>query len=146
MGERYLADGDCTVTPYIVVPDAAEVIRFLEITFDAEVTSELALTTGEIMKAEVCVGDSQVMIADARDNMPPSPATLYVNVTDVDGVFRRGIAAGASILMEPSDLFHGDRFGGMRDPGGNNWWLATHSERDEQQPTRPQRMVQHSLI
>ena len=42
--------------------------------------------------------------------------------------YRRALAAGATSIMPPADQFYGDRTAGVRDPSGNQWWLATHVE------------------
>ena len=31
-------------------------------------------------------------------------------------------------MSEPKDQFYGDRHGGVKDPCGNTWWVATHIE------------------
>ena len=56
------------------------------------------------------------------------PAWLYVYVPDVDQVYRQAIRAGGTMIMEPMDMFYGDRSGGVEDPAGNKWMIATHQE------------------
>jgi uncharacterized glyoxalase superfamily protein PhnB len=43
-------------------------------------------------------------------------------------MYRSALAAGAASVMEPADQIYGDRMGGVKDPTGNTWWLATHIE------------------
>jgi PhnB protein len=38
------------------------------------------------------------------------------------------MAAGADSIMPCEDMFYGDRHGGVMDPFGNIWWIATHIE------------------
>lgn len=45
-----------------------------------------------------------------------------------DAVYERALKAGATSIMEPADQFYGDRHGGVTDPFGNQWWIATHIE------------------
>jgi uncharacterized glyoxalase superfamily protein PhnB len=49
-------------------------------------------------------------------------------VADVDATYKTAIDAGATSIMEPTDKFYGDRSSGVRDPFGNEWWIATHVE------------------
>jgi uncharacterized glyoxalase superfamily protein PhnB len=56
------------------------------------------------------------------------PAALYLYVNRVDATYKQAIQAGAKSLMEPTDMFYGDRSGGVIDPFGNSWWIATHQE------------------
>jgi hypothetical protein len=53
---------------------------------------------------------------------------LHLYVSDVDRVYRRALAAGGTATMEPADQFYGDRSGGVKDPCGNHWYIATHKE------------------
>ena len=55
-------------------------------------------------------------------------STLYLYVPDVDSVYRQAVKAGGKTVMEPTDMFYGDRSGGVKDPSGNSWFIATHKE------------------
>jgi uncharacterized glyoxalase superfamily protein PhnB len=121
-------DGYHTVTPYLIVEDAPAVIAFLEKAFGAEVKKLARSPDGKIMNAEVRIGTSMVMLADAREGIPCQPTSLYVYVEDVDAVYTSAVAAGGVSTMEPTDMFYGDRHGGVQDTSGNNWWIATHIE------------------
>lgn len=83
---------------------------------------------GTIQHAEVKIGDSIVMLAEACDPWKPRPSMLYLYVNDVDATYQRAIEAGATSLREPATHFYGDRSGGVEDPTGNHWWIATHVE------------------
>ena len=69
-----------------------------------------------------------VMMGQARDEWKPRPGTLYLYVPDVDATYQRALAAGGTSLREPSTQVYGDRSGGVEDPLGNQWWIATHVE------------------
>jgi PhnB protein len=56
------------------------------------------------------------------------PAFLYLYLDDVDGVYRRALALGATLIEEPQNMFYGDRRATVRDPFGNIWQIATHQE------------------
>jgi uncharacterized glyoxalase superfamily protein PhnB len=82
---------------------------------------------GTVLHAELRIGDSIVMISDAL-RQPPMPACVFLYVGDTDATYRRAIAAGATAVMEPADMFWGDRFARVRDSAGNLWGIATHVE------------------
>jgi uncharacterized glyoxalase superfamily protein PhnB len=83
---------------------------------------------GSIMHAEVRIGDSVVMLADAAPKDSTFPAMIHLYIEDTDAAYRRALDAGAISLREPADQFYGDRSGGVKDRFGNHWWLATHIE------------------
>jgi PhnB protein len=80
------------------------------------------------MHAQVNIGDSMLMIGGASADCPAMPAGIYLYVDNADAVHARAVAAGATSLMTPTDEFWGDRMGGVRDPSGTSWWIATHVE------------------
>jgi PhnB protein len=119
-------EGFHTVNPYLVVKGAAKVIEFLKQAFDAQDVGEASKAPdGTIMHAAMRMGDSMVEIGDSAE---PMPMNLHVYVDDVDGTYQRAIAAGGVSVREPETTFYGDRSAGVRDPGGNSWWLACHIE------------------
>ena len=129
--------GHHTVTPYVIVEDARRAIAFYERAFGAVRTSLTADDAGKVRHAEIRVGDSQIMLAEPFDFggvAARSPGTsggatsmhLYLYVPDVDALFAQAIGAGAREVMPVSDQRYGDRSGGVADPFGHVWWLATH--------------------
>jgi PhnB protein len=122
-------DGYHTVTPYLTVRGATKAIDFLKQAFGAQTTHELfKRPDGTIMHAEVVIGDSRVMIADESEMAAATTSTLYLYVPNVDSVFQQAVKAGGTKIMEPTDMFYGDRSGGVKDPFGNSWFIATHKE------------------
>jgi PhnB protein len=119
-------DGYSTVSPYLVVSGAQRVIDFLTETFDATPLRRYDMPDGSIMHAEVRIGDTVVMLGDAGGEWPPVPSFLHVYVDDVDATYRRALAAGGVSVQEPQRKGDDpDRRGGVKDPGGNTWWIAT---------------------
>jgi PhnB protein len=114
------------VTPYIAVREARELIEFVKKAFDAE---GAILGTGSEggIHGEFRIGDSMLMIGggEAYDRTP-NLTGLHYYVPDVDVVYERAIAAGASSLHAPVDQFYGDREAGVKDVAGNYWYIATH--------------------
>jgi uncharacterized glyoxalase superfamily protein PhnB len=122
-------DGYHSVTPYLAVEGAERLLDFLKRAFDAADPHEcMRRPDGSIQHAEVKIGDSIVMLADARGQWQPRPSILYLYVDDTDATYRRALEAGATSLMEPATQFYGDRNAGVQDPSGNYWWIATHLE------------------
>jgi uncharacterized glyoxalase superfamily protein PhnB len=128
MAVKPIPDGFHTITPYLVVQGAAKLIEFLEQAFDAKVHSRSERPDGTLMNAELKIGDSMIMMGESQGEHKPRPSTIYLYVEDTDAVFARALDAGAKSLMEPADQFYGDRNGGIEDPSGNTWWIATHVE------------------
>jgi PhnB protein len=117
-----------TVTPVLTVHGAAKLIEFLTQAFDAKETYRLPGPNGEVMHAEVKIGDSMVMVGEATDHWKPMPATIALYVEDTDAWYKRALQAGATSVREPSDQFYGDRSAGVKDSAGNQWWIHTHIE------------------
>ena len=114
-----------STSPYLVVNDAKATMAFLKDVFDAEPLRVIPREDGGLRHAEARVGDSVVMFADAVDGWPALPAYVHVYVADVDAVYRRALAAGAKSVTEPVQKDDADKRGGVEDPGGTTWWIAT---------------------
>jgi uncharacterized glyoxalase superfamily protein PhnB len=123
-----IPEGCQSVTPYLVVEGASGLMDFLAKALDAKTTFSMPRPDGSIMHAEIQIGNSRVMMADANEQWKPMVMNLHVYVEDVDRYFKRAIEAGGKSLREPANQFYGDRSGGFLDPCGNMWWLATHVE------------------
>jgi uncharacterized glyoxalase superfamily protein PhnB len=119
-----------SVTPYLIVRGAREVIAFLERALGAvQLGPPMEGPNGTVMHAEVRIGDSPVMLSDASAEYPAMPALLYVYVDEeVDVVYQRALLAGATSVREPADQFYGDRSATVRDASGNLWSIANHIE------------------
>jgi PhnB protein len=128
MAVKAIPEGYHTVTPYLTVADAEAQIDFLKRAFGAEETYRHADDKGKVTHAEVRVGNSMLMIGQARDQWTPRPAMFYLYVEDVDAVYKRALTAGAKSVQEPANQPYGDRSGGVEDSQGNQWWVGTHIE------------------
>jgi uncharacterized glyoxalase superfamily protein PhnB len=129
MAAKPIPDGYHSVTPYLTVRGAPQVIEFLKQAFRAELSHEpVKRPDGTIMHAAVAIGDSRVMIAEENEMAKATPSSLYLYVPNVDSVYQQAIKAGGKTVMEPTDMFYGDRSGGVKDPSGNSWFIATHKE------------------
>ena len=128
-------EGYHSVTPYLVVKNAAAALDFYQQVFGA--VEALRMQDGErIGHAEITIGDSRVMLADEHPEMKifaPQSGTaaavgILLYVEDVDTVVERAVAAGARLDRPVADQFYGDRTGGITDPFGHRWYIATHVE------------------
>jgi PhnB protein len=132
---KAVPDGYHTATPYLVVDGAARAIEFYKKAFGA--TEIMRLGSDEhIMHAEMKIGDSPIMLADEYPDMKivgphtlgGTPVSIMLYVDDVDAMFNQAVAAGATIERAVENQFYGDRSGGVRDPFGHRWYIATHVE------------------
>lgn len=116
---RSIPEGWHSLTPRLVVHDAARLVKFLRHAFGA--IGDLRTDMPSVMR----IGDSLVMVSSVgpRNAMP---AFLYLYVDDADATYRRALEAGAVSLEEPGDMPYGDRRGMVEDPCGNIWQIATH--------------------
>jgi PhnB protein len=95
MTVKPVPDGYATVTPWIISRDTAQLIDYVKEAFGAEETARLAGSDGRIEHAEVRIGDSVVMMFDARPDWPSTPGFLRLYVADADAVHHRAVAAAA---------------------------------------------------
>jgi PhnB protein len=125
---RPVPEGYHTVTPFVIVKGAAQLIDFMKEAFGGV---EIARVTGEdgaIGHAEVRIGDSVVMMFDAKEEWPETPAFLRLYVEDCDATYQQALKAGATSVTKPTNMPWGDRVGRVRDPLGNLWWIMTRIE------------------
>jgi len=128
MTVKPIPDGYHSITPYLVVSEAARVIDFAKEAFGAQEIMRLSGPNNTIGHAEIKIGDSVVMLADAGTSHGARPGNLMLYVPNVDEVYRRALKAGGKSEREPADQFYGDRSAGVIDLAGNHWWIATHVE------------------
>ncbi len=131
---RPIPEGFRTVTPHLVCGDAAAAIAFYQQAFGATDIGRMNMPNGKIGHAEIRIGDSRLMLADAfpeyGSNDPlvlkGSPVVIHLYVEDADAAWARATAAGATPIMPLADAFWGDRYGQVQDPFGHRWSIATH--------------------
>jgi PhnB protein len=129
-------EGYRTIQPYLIVDGAAKAIAFYKAAFGAKERMRLPAPGGRIGHAELEFGDCVIMLADEApqwDAYAPakyggSPISITVYVPDVDAVVKKAVKAGGKLTREVKDQFYGDRSGGIDDPFGHHWHIATHIE------------------
>ena len=136
------------VTPYLTVSDGTGALDWYARAFGAVETFRVAGDDGRLGHAEFEIGAARFMMSDeypemgvvAPDRIGGTSTALHLDVADVDAMFARAVAAGATSQMEPADQPHGARHGSLVDPYGHRWMLSqqledfdlgTYSERSE---------------
>jgi PhnB protein len=123
-----------TITPHLVVRDAARAAEWYTLALGARIGSRVAVPGGKFMQIELRFGDATVMIADEFPELgvlsPLSVGGTYgaltITTDDVDALWQRALAAGANVWQPLEDTFWGDRHGQVIDPFGHRWGLAQH--------------------
>ncbi len=125
-GESYKWPGAPTVQTSLHPLRAEPVLNFVKHAFGAVELGRHASPDGVIHHATVKIGNGLIEMGEAHGPYQPMPTMFYLYVPDVDSLYRRAIQAGATSISEPADQPYGDRSGGVTDPFGNKWYIATH--------------------
>lgn len=120
-----LPAGHHTVTPAVVVPGVARLIDFMKQVFGGIEVSRFATPNGQVVRAEVEIGDTIVILAEPDEGAPAMPAVLTVYVDDCEAIYRRALENGATSLHEPRNEFYGHCVALVRDESGTHWALHT---------------------
>jgi len=122
------------VVPYLSVTDAKEAVAFYSRVFGAEPALLLNMPDGRVMHCEFRVGGARFFLSEElpEHGGTPSPSSLgattvaiHLYVDDCDEMVATMKGQGASVLMEPTDMFWGERFSRVRDPFGHEWGITT---------------------
>jgi len=148
---RPIPEGFHTITPHLVCCGAADALTFYAQAFGAVETMRLPAPGGKLMHAQMRIGDSNFMLADAFPEsgcvdpraLNNTPVYIHLYVDDVDAVWTRAVEAGAKPLMPVTDMFWGDRYGQVEDPFGHRWSMATHKR--DLTPEQMQEEMQKSM-
>jgi len=133
---RPIPDGYHSVTPYLILSNAGDAIAFYKKALGADEVMRMDDPAGKIHHAEISISGSRIMLADEHPEIQAlspktiggSPVSIHVYVEDVDAMVERAVAAGAKLIRPTADQFYGDRVGGIEDPFGYRWFIATHKE------------------
>lgn len=129
-----IPDGFRSVTASLTLKDTKKALEFYQKAFGAEVIDTFPNQNGKgYMHAVMKIGDTLIMMGDemgpmskSAETMGGSPMSLYIYVTDVDALFPKVVAAGATVVLPLTDMFWGDRAASLKDPFGYEWMIATH--------------------
>jgi PhnB protein len=128
MSTSYIPKGFHSLTPYLIVEDAEALVKFIKEAFDGEEVLLMKGDDGAIMHGAFKIGDSMVELGSAKSPWKPLAAGLHLYVKDTDKTYQQALDAGGTSLYEPKDMFYGERSGGVADPCGNQWYIATKTE------------------
>ncbi len=124
MKKSNIPEGYNQVMPYLIVENAAAFMEFTQKVFGAEEKFKAMRDEKLIMHAEISIGSSVIMIADATESYKPQPAGLFVYVDDCDTTYNNALANGATSVSVPADQSYG-RSAGVKDAFGNTWWITS---------------------
>jgi PhnB protein len=129
MAVKPVPEGYQSVIPYLTVKGAGKIIEFLKKALDAKLDFPPMLSPdGKIMHAQLRVGDSVIMVGEARDKSAITSSMFYMYVPNTDELYNKALKAGGTSISPPTNQFYGDRSAAVTDPCGNQWYFATHVE------------------
>src|ERR1700749_1961228 len=131
-----IPEGYHSVTPYLILNAASDAIAFYQRALGASEVLRMDDPSGKIHHAEISIGGSRIMLADEHPDIQAvspktiggSPVSIHPYLEEVDHAVARAVAAGAKLIRPVADQFYGDRVGGIEDPFGYRWFIATHKE------------------
>jgi len=129
---RSVPSGFRTVTPYLVIKEAAKAIRFYKNAFNAKELARNSLPDGRILNARIKIGDSIVMLSEefpgsdvkSPTSLGASTVTLHIYSKDAEKLWKQAIAAGAKVTMPMENQFWGELYGQLSDPFGHRWSIS----------------------
>jgi PhnB protein len=121
----YKSEGAPAIQPYLHPLRVEPVMNFLKRAFGAADLGRFTSPDGVVHHMTIAIGDSHLEMGEAQGPYQPMKSMFYLYVPDVDGVYKRALAAGAKAMNEPADQPYGDRVGAVTDAFGNQWWIAT---------------------
>ena len=124
-GDNYKWEGAPDVQPYLHPLRAEPVVNFLKRAFGAEELGRYTSPDGVIHHTTLKIGTSHLEMGEAQGKYQPMKSMFYLYVPDVDAMYKRAIAAGATSIHEPKDQPYGDRVGAVADAFGNEWYMGT---------------------
>jgi PhnB protein len=136
MPVKPIPEGYTSITPYLTVDDGKGAIEFYKRAFGATERRAMAAPDGRIAHAELRIGDAVIMLSDkfpqfaceTPKELGGTTVAIFLFAEDVDAVVQDAADAGATIIMQPTDQFWGDRLGQVIDPFGHVWQIATRVE------------------
>ncbi len=122
---HYMRPGLTSITPYVIVRPAAQFMEFLKNAFEGVERMRMPAPDGSIMHADVAIGNGAIEVSDGNEEYPTAPGAIHLYVDDPDATYARTLQAGATSFYAPTDDHpSGDRWGAVKDPFGNHWYIA----------------------
>jgi PhnB protein len=128
-----IPEGSHSVQPYMIFAGCEKAMQFYAKAFGAREVMCMKDSAGQVVHAEMQIGDCRIMMADEAPKMDAyavkhyggSPVSLMLYTEDCDAIYAQAVAAGAQVLRELADQPYGIRMGGVQDPFGYKWWIGT---------------------
>lgn len=120
----HIPKGFTSVTPYFIVKDAKMFGEFLKNAFDAEIVDE-HIEDGVFRHGAYRVFGAMIESSQSAGEFPTNTISIHLYVSDCDLVYQKALDAGGTSVHEVTDMPYGERSGGIIDPCGNSWWIAT---------------------
>jgi len=119
-----IPEGYPQLMPYLIIENAAAFFEFTKKVFGAEEKYKAMRDEKLIMHAEISIGSSVIMFADATEQFKERTAGIFLYVDNCDTIYDKALANGATTVMPPADQSYG-RSAGITDPFGNTWWITS---------------------
>ena len=124
--ESWKPTGYPSMSPYLACSDAAALVDFVQTVFGGNLLRKYDRPDGSLMHAEVRIDDSVLMIGGTPTDAQMSTVHIHLYVPDVTATFASAVAAGATVVQEPTRKRDDDDLrGGVRDISGTTWWIAS---------------------
>lgn len=124
MNPTNIPEGYQQIMPYLIVPNAAGFMTFMQTVFGATERMKIMRDDTHVMHAELQIGASVIMLADATGQWTQQNAGMFIYVDDCDAVYKKALKNGATSVMEPVNQDYG-RASGVKDAHGNTWWITS---------------------
>src|SRR5207249_6950563 len=128
MSIKPIPEGFSAITPYLFARGASQLIEFISTAFEGELIFQQKRPDGAIMHATMQIGDSMLMLAIRPQSLDLCPRQFTYTWRICDAVYHRALTSGGVSVFPMMTLPSGERYGGIKDPCGNVWWVATHVE------------------
>ena len=117
-------EGAGAILPFVHPAKVHPYIDFLKRAFAAQ-QMEVFEHSGRVMHAAVRIGDAIVEMGESPDESQRLGSAYYLYVPDVDAVYERALAAGATSVRPPTNQPYAHREAALLDPAGYTWYPAT---------------------
>jgi PhnB protein len=128
MSISHIPNGFHSVTPYFRVDDGKKFLKFIVDAFDAEIVEQHDREDGTLWHSAAKIFGSMIEASQGSGDYPPTETSIHLYVPDCDAVYKRAIDAGGESIFDVTDMPYGERSGGVKDPCGNHWYIATQKE------------------
>ncbi|MEZ5308361.1 MAG: VOC family protein [Pyrinomonadaceae bacterium] len=116
--------GFSAITPYFQVENGQLFTDFVVQAFGAEIWHQHH-EDGKLRHFAYKIGGAIIEGSEVDGTYPTREIAIHLYVEDCDAVFKKAIDAGGTEVYPVADMPYGERSGGVTDPCGNHWYIAT---------------------